>query len=374
MAGIYIHIPFCKQACHYCDFHFSTNQSYKSEMISSICREIELQKDFFSGEAIDTIYFGGGTPSLLGIIELDKIFSQISKYFRLTENPEISFETNPDDISKDKLSNWKKLGINRLSIGIQSFYDPFLRFMNRAHTGAEAEKAVYLSQDSGFKNITVDLIYGIPDKDHQAFLHDLELFTSLETDHISAYCLTIEPKTVFGQKVKHGKMQEPSEDFAADQFKLLIDFLDKNNFEQYEISNFARGNSYSRHNTNYWKGIPYLGFGPGAHSYNKEFRQFNIANNHLYIKAINQGQLPCEKEVLSFTDKFNEYLLTNLRTKWGIDPILMKEDFEEFYHKIEPKIKDFLKAGLLEYDLNKITLSTTGKFIADEITAQLIQV
>lgn len=374
MAGIYIHIPFCKQACHYCDFHFSTNQSYKSEMISGICREIELQKHYLSGEIVETIYFGGGTPSLLSMAELAQILNTISTNFTIADYPEITLEANPDDLTEQTLKHLKLAGINRLSIGIQSFQNEFLTFMNRAHNAAEATRSVKLAQDLGIENISVDLIYGIPHPNHDYFLDDLTKIIALNTPHISAYCLTIEPKTAFGKKVKQGKMASPDEQFAAEQFEILMNTFEKAGLEQYEISNFARNQQYSKHNTNYWKGINYLGVGPGAHSFNKGSRQFNIANNHKYLQEIKLDKIAFDLEILSPKDKFNEYLLTSIRTQWGLSVNNLRELGEDFFTEIENEITILAKSKHLIWQNDRICLTNQGKFLADEITAKLLVV
>jgi oxygen-independent coproporphyrinogen-3 oxidase len=372
MAGIYIHIPFCKQACHYCDFHFSTNQSYKAEMVSAICKEIDLQSQYLFGEAIETIYFGGGTPSILKQSELSQIIEKIYSTFSVVAQPEITLEANPDDLSEKVLRNLKLLQINRLSIGIQSFQDGFLKFMNRAHTSIEASRSVLIAQDIGFNNISVDLIYGIPYPDHQHFLSDLKQLIALQTPHISAYCLTIEPKTTFGKWTKQGKLQATDELFALEQFDMLIDTLEQSGAEQYEISNFARNKQYSKHNTNYWKGVKYIGIGPGAHSYNGNTRQYNIANNAIYMREINKNNIPYEQETLSNKDKFNEYLLTAIRTKWGLSIESLKEININYYNEIEPEITILLQSEHLISGDGQIRLNKAGKFLADEITAKLL--
>jgi len=374
MAGIYIHIPFCKQACHYCDFHFSTNQSYKSEMISGLCREIDLQRDYLSGEPIETIYFGGGTPSVLSNLELAQILEKISKTFPIVHSPEITLEANPDDLSKQTLENFKSLGINRLSIGIQSFQDEFLKFMNRAHNKEQSFKAVANAQEVGFDNISVDLIYGIPHPNHEPFLNDLNQLIDLQTSHISAYCLTIEPKTAFGKWVHQGKMQNPDENFAAEQFEILMSTFEKAGIEQYEISNFARNQQYSKHNTNYWKGVKYLGIGPGAHSYNGKARQYNIANNAIYLRELGKNNLSYEIENLTDTNIFNEYILTSIRTIWGLSINTLKKINLEYYKEIETEMAILIESEHLILKNDRISLSRQGKFLADEITAKLLVV
>lgn len=333
-----------------------------------------MQKKFLGESKIQSIYLGGGTPSLLSVNDIDAIVNAIYSNYSIGFTPEITLEANPDDLSKGYLRDLHSTGINRLSIGIQSFHDDFLKFMNRAHNALEAERAVYIAKEAGFEKLTTDLIYGIPYENHSVFEKDLEKMVALDTCHISAYCLTIEAKTVFGKWEKTGKLTMPGEEFAAEQLEILMDYLTQSNFEQYEISNFARNKRYSVHNTNYWKGVPYLGIGPGAHSFNTTHRQHNIANNQLYIKSIKEGHIPATIEQLSDKDKFNELLLTGLRTKWGIDILNISQVFPSFYTKIKSDIERFVMNGFLLRTNNTITLTSSGKLLADEITAQLLVV
>jgi oxygen-independent coproporphyrinogen-3 oxidase len=374
LSAIYIHIPFCKQACHYCDFHFSTNLSYQEEMVKALCKEIVLQANYLEGKALQSIYLGGGTPSLLAEKALGSILETIAGHFSLEERPEITLEANPDDLSQAKLKELKSAGINRLSIGIQSFHEPFLRWTNRAHHAQEAEDCVKLAQDTGFENITIDLMYAFPAENHAIWHSDLQKALALHVPHISAYCLTIEPKTVFGNWQKKGKISPINEEFAAQQFEILVSTLVENGFEHYEISNFAKPLCYSRHNTNYWKKGTYLGIGPSAHSYNGESRQFNIKNNALYIKAIQQGTVPFEKEILSLTDHINEYLMVSLRTMWGCDINFLKEKYGYDITKDEqnlPRLLNYQANELLTIENEKIMLTFKGKLLADEIAVNL---
>ncbi|RYZ89566.1 MAG: radical SAM family heme chaperone HemW, partial [Moraxellaceae bacterium] len=267
MAGIYLHIPFCKQKCHYCDFHFSTSLVRKADMVQAIAKEIELQKEYLKGQEVSTIYFGGGTPSLLLEEELHLLLNSLHRNFSIAQNPEITLEANPDDINPASLKNMAAAGINRLSIGIQSFHEPHLQLMNRAHNATEAANCVKLAQNAGFQNISIDLIYGVPAPDHDIWMRDLQKAFSLQVQHISSYALTIEPKTAFGRWAATGKFTGGTEDFVAEQFEILLEQMQANGFEQYEISNFCRPGFYSRHNSNYWRGVPYLGLGPSAHSF-----------------------------------------------------------------------------------------------------------
>ena len=372
MSGIYIHIPFCKKACHYCDFHFSTNLNLKKDMALAIANEIGLQKNYLKSKNIETIYFGGGTPSLLNEEEFEIIFKAIYKNFIIDIDAEITLEANPDDLSKEKLNILKKYPFNRLSIGVQSFYEPHLKFMNRAHTSSEAYSSVINAQNAGFDNITIDLIYSVPHHDHSIWENDLQKAVELNIQHISAYSLTIEPKTVFGKQLKNGKITPIDEEFSAKQFEILVEYLSENNFDQYEISNFCLPDKYARHNSNYWKRKNYLGLGPSAHSFNGETRQWNVSNNKEYINSIKNNLLPFTIEHLSTTDQINEYLLTSLRTKWGTDiNEIEKISGINFYKKNQIVIENYIISDHLTLNNNIITLTQKGKLLADEITLQL---
>lgn len=371
MAGIYIHIPFCKKACHYCDFHFSTSLANKTALVNSIIKEIEIQKDYLQKETIETIYFGGGTPSLLSEKELNDIFNTVSKHYEVAKNAEITLEANPDDITTEKLILYKSLLINRLSIGIQSFYDPFLTWMNRAHNGFESENAVYLAQSHGFDNISIDLIYGIPHSNHTVWQSDLQKAMQLKVNHIAAYSLTIENNTVFGKWRKANKIQEATDEFSASQFEMLQQELSANNYIQYEISNFAKEGHFSKHNSAYWKGIKYLGIGPSAHSFDGTNRQANIANNTKYIEKINSGKQFYDLEILTDMDKANDYLLTSLRTIWGTDINYFNQFDGIKLNSFHVGYQSYIKTGhLLMYGQN-LTLTNKGKFIADKIIRDL---
>ena len=371
MAGIYIHIPFCKQACFYCDFHFSVNQKQKQEMVDAIVKELILQKNYFEGEQIKTIYFGGGTPSILDITQIKSILSTIENNFSVTTSPEITLEANPDDLYTEKAASLKQAGINRLSIGIQSFNEGFLKWMNRAHNAEQSLNAVAIAKAAGFDNITIDLIYGIPAPDHAIWRNDLEKAVSLGVNHISAYSLTIEPKTVFGRKLKKGELHVPSDQFALTQFEMLIEKLETNGFIHYEISNFGKENYFSRHNTSYWLNHKYLGVGPSAHSYNSKQRQYNIASNGKYIAAITEGKIPSETEVLTVANNANELLLTGLRTIWGID-VNQIYRFKGLNTDIfQKEMQQYLDSGDLILNNSRLTISKKGKFIADRIISDL---
>ncbi|WP_259015758.1 radical SAM family heme chaperone HemW [Emticicia fluvialis] len=372
---LYIHIPFCRKACHYCDFHFSTNLNTKADMAAAICKEIELQAGYLSQKHLETIYFGGGTPSLLSPQELGNIFDTIKKYYTIADDAEITLEANPDDISQPLLKNLQSLGFNRLSIGIQSFYPDHLLKLNRVHNALEAENSVKLAQDMGFENLTIDLIYAIPSESHAIWLNDLEKALALKVPHISSYCLTIEEKTVFGKWLKLNKIPPINEDFASEQFRILVDTLETAGYEQYEISNFCRNGRYSRHNSSYWQRHEYLGVGPSAHSYNGVSRQYNVANNAAYLRAIQTGTVPAEYELLNKADQLNDYLLTGLRTKWGctiaeINKLAGNNWLQANRHTLDK----YLTQQMLTIDNETLTLTKAGKLFADRIASDLFMV
>lgn len=372
MAGLYIHIPFCKQACYYCDFHFSTSTRYRSQMIDAITREVELQKAYLNHEILDTIYFGGGTPSILASTEIEKLINSIHQSFRIKTHPEITLEANPDDLSIGKLKELKSLGINRLSIGIQSFNAKTLKFLNRAHDSVEAIKCIENARLAGFENISIDLIFSIPGQTINELNEDIDQTLALDPEHISVYSLTIEEKTVFGNWNRKGKFIQVTDEDSALQFDLIISKLDKNRYEQYEISNFCRDGNYAKHNTSYWKNINYLGLGPGAHSYNGSNRQFNMSNNHKYMKSIEEGIVPAETEFLTKKDLANEYLLTTLRTKWGCDLQKLKNLYSyDLTHSLDSRLSELIRDDLIIKRNDYIFLSRKGKFLADSIIAEL---
>lgn len=369
---LYIHIPFCKQACHYCDFHFSTNLGLKEKIVVAICEEIELRKSYLSSNFLETIYFGGGTPSLLSEENLTQIFKTIKANFQVSENTEITLEANPDDLNVESLEILKKVGINRLSIGVQSFDENHLKFMNRAHNSIEAYNCIANAQKAGFNNISVDLIYGIPSENHSILQKDLAIISEFDINHISAYCLTIEPKTTFGKWVKTNRMQAIDENFASEQFDILMNGLEKMGFEQYEISNFAKSKQYSKHNSSYWAGKQYLGIGPSAHSFDGESRQYNISNNNLYIKALEDNDLNFEKEILTLENKANEYLMTSLRTTWGTDLTKIQDlSNSKFLSQNSTVINEYLAKNWIIKHESTLKLTKEGKFFADLIASNL---
>lgn len=373
MPGLYIHIPFCKQACHYCDFHFSTNLSGKDEMVDAICEEIRLQKNYLQDRTLDTIYFGGGTPSLLEERHLEQIFDCIHEVFSPKHDSEITLEVNPDDLTRQTSKLLLSAGINRLSIGVQSFDDEILKFLNRAHNGAMARQALENCRDAGFKNISIDLIYAIPNQDHTMLENNINQALAFDPEHFSAYSLTIEPKTVFGNWVNKEKIIPATEEFNATQFEIVSARLSDAGYEHYEISNFCQPGFFSRHNSSYWTQEAYLGIGPSAHSYNTQSRQFNIKNNALYLKAIKIGQVPYEVEVLTTENKINEYVFTTLRTSRGCNIEKLKKDFEFDLLATHSKyIEKLLSDKLAELDNNVLRLTFKGKLLADQIALDLM--
>jgi oxygen-independent coproporphyrinogen-3 oxidase len=373
LSGIYIHIPFCKQACHYCDFHFSTSLKSKSSLIQAIISEIDLRLPYLKNKNIETIYFGGGTPSLLSEKELFLILEKLYKTYNVSSHAEITLEANPDDLSIEKLKELKRLEINRLSIGLQSFNDEELIWMNRAHTATESEASVKRSQDKGFENISIDLIYGSKFNNLANWKRTLDKTIALDVKHISSYNLTIEDKTKLGHDFKLKKEHAIDDEKSSELFLEMIDRLEKNKFIQYEISNFGKENYFSNHNSNYWKGIEYVGFGPSAHSFDGVSRQWNISNNSLYIKNVNdKNGLYFEKEILSESDQFNEYILTSLRTIWGIDALVLKNKFSpEIIESFNNKINSYISNGMLTFKNNQYVLTNGGKLFADKIASEL---
>lgn len=374
MAGIYIHIPFCRQACFYCDFHFSTNLSTIERMTNSIAQESVIMSRYLP-EEINTIYFGGGTPSLLPLPNLERLLNEIFKNYRIGVYPEITLEANPDDINQEKLLHWKELGINRLSIGIQSFNEKLLAFMNRVHTRNQAISCIEEAMKIGFTNLSIDLIFAIPGQSLQELENDLDLITRFRPVHIATYNLTIEPKTVFGNWHNKGKLVEVDQDKAARQYEIIMDYLVSQGYEHYEISNFALPGFQSRHNSSYWQHKPYLGLGPGAHSFNGQQRHFNVSNNSLFMKGIESGNPARTIEYLSPLDSINEYILTGLRSNTGCDlsQLQLLHKFN-LWEKEKEVLQKYLKSGHLEVINNKLILTKKGKFIADQITSDLFQV
>jgi oxygen-independent coproporphyrinogen-3 oxidase len=371
MAGIYLHIPFCKQACHYCDFHFSTSPRYKDEMVQALLKEIHLQKRYLNNETIETIYFGGGTPSVLSADEIYQLINTITELHTVTADAEITLEANPDDLDHHKLKALRKTPVNRFSIGIQSFFDEDLAWMNRVHRSSEAEASVKRAQDIGFENITVDLIYGYPLLTDAKWKHNLNTVFELGIPHISAYSMTVEPQTALATFISKKKQPPMSDQQSAEQFNIMLDAMQTNDFEQYEISNFCKPGHYSRHNSNYWKGVKYLGIGPSAHSFNGDTRQWNVANNAKYIKATADDTIPAETEVLTEENRLNEYIMTALRTKWGIDLNKLDAIAAGSSHELLKAARHYFDDGSITQNGNIIVLTPHGKLYADNIASAL---
>lgn len=399
MAGIYIHIPFCKQACHYCDFHFSTSIKRKDELLAAICSEIELRKSEIS-IPIKTIYFGGGTPSLLNKEEIDLLIAEVYKIFDIEDPIEISLEANPDDLTKDKLYHLSKTKVNRLSIGVQSFFEEDLTLMNRAHNALEAKECLTMATQY-FDNISVDLIYGIPGLDDKRWEENLDTIVAFGIPHISCYALTVEPRTVLKNLIKNGKIAPVSEINSHRQYLILLDKMKKEGYVNYEFSNFGKQGCFSENNTAYWQGKSYLGLGPSAHSFDGNIRSWNISNNIQYINQIQIGKLPIEREMLSKTDQYNEYLMTGLRTMSGVSLNKVKNNFGiKYLDYLLEQTKSPINDGLLEIVFAKVVkpsinnnrssssskkeevftndrvliISEKGKFLSDGIASNLFMV
>ena len=375
MAGIYIHIPFCKQACNYCDFHFSTSLKMKASFVDALLKEIDLRKSVFETETIESIYFGGGTPSLLSATELDRIFKKLDACFTICSDAEITLEANPDDLNFEKIQEIKSTPVNRLSIGIQSFRDADLKFMNRAHTSSEALGSINMCKDAGFTNLTIDLIYGTPGMTNEAWMENLKIAFELDIPHISSYALTVEEKTALHYQILKNKTPDIDENQSALQFEMLMAEMKRNGYEQYEISNFCKPNSYSRHNSSYWKKDNYLGLGPSAHSFLGNKRLWNVSNNTKYIKSLQAGELPLQEECLTTQDRYNEYIMTSLRTKWGCSIGHIETDFSpEFVTFFKTEIKDYVIQGAISVENEVYYLTDSGKLLADRIASDLFKV
>ena len=372
MAGIYLHIPLCKQACYYCDFHFSTYFGLKTGIVNALNKELILQKSYLGTEKIDTIYFGGGTPTVLSISELEGLIDTIFKTYKVIRDPEITIEANPDDLIISKSKELKSAGFNRLSIGIQSFDDNTLKYLNRVHDSKDSINAIRNAEHAGFKNINLDLIFAFRENHMDILKEDIDRMVQIQPQHISTYSLTVEKNTVFGNWIRKGKIGIVSSDNSAHEFEYIMETLGINGYQQYEVSNFSKQGFISKHNSNYWKEVPYLGIGPSAHSFKGRTRQSNISNNSNYIKSIEKGIIPAVEEALSKTDRMNELLLTGLRTIWGVDLNLIKKRFGvdlERYNK--SYIQDLIKLDLATFNDGIMQLTKKGILIADKICSDL---
>ncbi len=372
MGGIYIHIPFCKQACHYCDFHFSTSLKKKEEMVLALAKEIVLRKSEADNETIETIYFGGGTPSILSIGDLKQLIETVYQNYKVVDNPEITVEANPDDLSEERIIELSTNRVNRLSIGIQSFFEDDLKMMNRAHNATEAEKCLKIATKY-FDNISLDLIYGIPNSSNEKWKQNIEKALSFGIPHISSYALTVEPKTALDKFIQKGIINQPDDEVAQEQFHILVDILQKNGFVHYELSNFGKPDYFSKNNSAYWLGKKYIGIGPSAHSYDGVNRGWNVSNNTLYIKSIEEGKLPIEIETLTKKDRYNEYIMTGLRTIWGVSLERIEKEFGiKYLEYLQKQMQRFLDDNLLEIVDDSILKTTKkGKFLCDGIASDL---
>ena len=377
MSGIYIHIPFCKQACHYCDFHFSTNLKKKDEMVLALAKEIEMRSKSITHhpspitEQIETIYFGGGTPSILQIEDLRFLIDEVYRNFKVVENPEITVEANPDDLTENRIIELSKNKVNRLSIGIQSFFEDDLKMMNRAHNVEEAKKCLEIATQY-FDNISIDLIYGVPEMSNEKWLQNIETALSFNVPHISSYALTVEPKTALHSFIQKGIIPQPDDEVAQEHFHILVDKLSENGFIHYELSNFGKENYFSKNNSSYWLGKKYIGIGPSAHSYDGKNRGWNVSNNSLYIKSIQENKLPIEIETLTKTDRYNEYIMTGLRTIWGVSLERIEQEFGKTYlDYLNQQAAKFIEDHLLFVDDNILRTTKKGKFLSDGIASDL---
>ena len=371
MSGIYIHIPFCKQACHYCDFHFSTNLKKKDEMVLALAKEIEMRKNEFQDEIVETIYFGGGTPSILQIEDLKFLIDAVYKNYKVVENPEITVEANPDDLTENRIIELSNNKVNRLSIGIQSFFEDDLQLMNRAHNVEEAKKCLEIATHY-FDNISIDLIYGVPEMSNEKWLQNIETALSFGVPHISSYALTVEPKTALHSFIQKGIIPQPDDEVAQEHFQILVDTLSENGFIHYELSNFGKENYFSKNNSSYWLGKKYIGIGPSAHSYDGKNRGWNVSNNSLYIKSIQENKLPIEIETLTKTDRYNEYIMTGLRTIWGVSFERIEQEFGKTYlDYLNQQAAKFIEDHLLFVDDNILRTTKKGKFLSDGIASDL---
>jgi len=377
MAGIYLHIPFCKQACHYCNFHFSTSLNRKNDFIIALLKEMEARKEYI-GEPAGTVYFGGGTPSLLDPGELERIMEGLHRHFAILPDPEITLEANPDDITAEKLRLWARAGINRLSVGVQSFFEEDLRWMNRAHDAGQAVASLRLAKEQGFDNISIDLIYGGPTQPDDRWEQNVEQAIRLSIPHLSCYALTVEPATALDKMIRGNKRAAVDPDAQARQFQLLMDWLARAGYDHYEISNFALPGKRSRHNSSYWQAAAYLGLGPSAHSFDGGSRQWNVANNARYIDSLlSTGEVPFEKEELSPLQQLNEYIMISLRTGEGCDLDAVGRRFGEAAARVlRKKAERHIQLGTMEISGEKdagarLALTRAGKLLADGIAADL---
>jgi oxygen-independent coproporphyrinogen-3 oxidase len=372
MAGIYIHIPYCRQKCHYCNFFSVATSKHLPEVMDSICSEAILQQQYLKGKSVNSVYFGGGTPSLINPLLLAKIMDTLTSVYSINSGAEITLEANPDDISLKVLNEWKQMGINRLSMGIQSFRDEDLTYLNRVHNGSRAVESIEMALQAGFHNLTIDLIYGIPTLTDEAWQLNLDTALKLGIPHISAYSLTVEPRTALDVMIRKGKYAPVDEAQSIRHFEMLMSFMEKHGFLHYEISNFCLPDNFAKHNTAYWQGEPYLGFGPSAHSFNGNSRQWNVSGIVEYIKSISEKSFPFDSEQLSNEQQYNEYVMTGLRTMWGCNSDVINRQFGETCHsEFINRIRKFMESGMVAETDSVYTLTLSGKLMADGIASDL---
>lgn len=374
MAGLYIHIPFCKQACSYCNFHFSTRLGQMEQMVDALIGELELRADYLGDEQLESVYFGGGTPSLLSSFQLEKIWQVVESHFRVCEGMEITLEANPDDLTREKLVELKAGPVNRLSIGIQSFSDVDLRFMHRVHDTRQAVSCIEEAFRVGLNNLSVDLIYGTPGMPDEVWNDNLLKVDSYGIPHLSCYALTVESKTLLAHQIRHHQASAPVEEVMTRQFYQLVNFAAERGYDHYEISNFARSGHLAVHNTNYWKQKSYLGVGPSAHSYDGATRSWNIANNNRYMQAISQGNLPMTVEFLTIDQHYNEYVMTGLRTQWGCRETELKRLGQQYFLDFQKGVQTFIECGWITVKEGSYRLTNDGKLFADFIASELFAV
>jgi len=371
MAGIYVHIPFCRQKCHYCNFHFSVSLKNKRALLASLLKEIDLRSEFLGRNEITTLYLGGGTPSVLTVKEILILKDKIASYFEFNEGMEFTIEANPDDLNESYLQELKDIGVNRLSVGIQSFNDEELKLMNRSHDAFRARQALQNIKSVGFDDYSIDLIFGMPASSLESWKKNLEEGLAYEAPHYSLYNLTVEPRTALDHMVGKGSIQMLPDEVTAKQFQMSMDYMHQAGYEHYEISNYAKAGRYAKHNTSYWQGETYMGIGPSAHSYKGETRSWNVANNNRYIKMIETNVLPEETEILSIEDQYNEYIMTGLRTMWGVDPQHIKAFGEKFYLYFNSLKEEFIRNEKLSLKQAKYVLTKKGKLFADQVASDL---
>lgn len=369
--SVYLHVPFCRSKCFYCGFYSVASGRLKEDYIRALCAEIELRKDYLVSGIQETLYLGGGTPSFLDLADLEKVILKLEDVYSFTANAERTIEMNPEDAGSDKLKGLKELGFNRLSIGVQSFHDDVLKRINRTHSAKDAIRAIELAKSAGFENIGMDLIMGLPGQTLEGLEQDLEIVKRLSLSHLSVYILSIDSNSVFEKLHQKGKFIPDDDDALAEKYIFVSDYMKSIGFEHYEISNFAKDGKYAIHNTAYWQQKPYIGLGASAHSYDGTSRQWNVANLSTYISGLSKGVLSFEKEALSTRDRYNERIMTNLRTMWGTELEKLAGEFPDFWASSQRKLKGYLSGGYAEVEAGRLKLTAKGWLISDRIFSDL---